>query len=180
MCLFLCVSSPGQDDWNGTQRTVPGKAPPPSRGAKTPYREHPYRQYWSGLTTLNVSPWLPPVYHGSSCFKQPDKSNCPFCLWFGLFLHWTLYERANWELKIGTGFWDLTANSLPHPYFVTPTNHLTNRPPIPPTKAAFRWVREEKLASSFSFKFFLYFAVFFSSDPFYPPLAFLHCWSLIF
>ncbi|KAE8282238.1 KH domain-containing, RNA-binding, signal transduction-associated protein 1 [Larimichthys crocea] len=35
----------GQDDWNGTQRTVPGKAPPPSRGAKTPYRDHPYRQY---------------------------------------------------------------------------------------------------------------------------------------
>ncbi|XP_056269019.1 KH domain-containing, RNA-binding, signal transduction-associated protein 1b [Pseudoliparis swirei] len=34
-----------QDDWNGTQRTVSGKAPPPSRGAKTPYREHPYRQY---------------------------------------------------------------------------------------------------------------------------------------
>ncbi|KAA8586128.1 hypothetical protein FQN60_007697 [Etheostoma spectabile] len=35
----------GQDDWNGTQRTASGKAPPPSRGAKTPYREHPYRQY---------------------------------------------------------------------------------------------------------------------------------------
>ncbi|KAF7658743.1 hypothetical protein LDENG_00007900 [Lucifuga dentata] len=35
----------GQDDWNGTQRTAPGKALPPSRGAKTPYREHPYRQY---------------------------------------------------------------------------------------------------------------------------------------
>ncbi|XP_041664683.1 KH domain-containing, RNA-binding, signal transduction-associated protein 1b [Cheilinus undulatus] len=35
----------GQDDWNGTQRAAPGKAPPPSRGAKTPYREHPYRQY---------------------------------------------------------------------------------------------------------------------------------------
>uniref|UniRef100_G3P3J4 KH domain-containing, RNA-binding, signal transduction-associated protein 1 n=1 Tax=Gasterosteus aculeatus aculeatus TaxID=481459 RepID=G3P3J4_GASAC len=36
---------PGQDDWNGTPRTASGKAPPPSRGAKTPYREHPYRQY---------------------------------------------------------------------------------------------------------------------------------------
>ncbi|KAM8840029.1 KH domain-containing, RNA-binding, signal transduction-associated protein 1b isoform 1-T2 [Spinachia spinachia] len=35
----------GQDDWNGTPRTASGKAPPPSRGAKTPYREHPYRQY---------------------------------------------------------------------------------------------------------------------------------------
>lgn len=35
----------GQDGWNGTQRTTPGKAPPPSRGAKTSYREHPYRQY---------------------------------------------------------------------------------------------------------------------------------------
>uniref|UniRef100_A0A1A7YD25 KH domain-containing, RNA-binding, signal transduction-associated protein 1 n=1 Tax=Iconisemion striatum TaxID=60296 RepID=A0A1A7YD25_9TELE len=35
----------GQDDWNGTQRTTPGKAPPPSRGGKTTYREHPYRQY---------------------------------------------------------------------------------------------------------------------------------------
>ncbi|KAL7382055.1 hypothetical protein ABVT39_016049 [Epinephelus coioides] len=35
----------GQDDWNGTQRPAAGKAPPPSRGAKTPYREHPYRQY---------------------------------------------------------------------------------------------------------------------------------------
>ncbi|XP_034016373.1 KH domain-containing, RNA-binding, signal transduction-associated protein 1b [Thalassophryne amazonica] len=35
----------GQDDWNGTQRATQGKAPPPSRGAKTPYREHPYRQY---------------------------------------------------------------------------------------------------------------------------------------
>ncbi|KAJ0054778.1 hypothetical protein NL108_002915 [Boleophthalmus pectinirostris] len=35
----------GQDGWNGTQRTTPGKAPPPSRGAKAPYREHPYRQY---------------------------------------------------------------------------------------------------------------------------------------
>ncbi|XP_037549278.1 KH domain-containing, RNA-binding, signal transduction-associated protein 1b [Nematolebias whitei] len=34
-----------QDDWNGTQRTVPGKAPPPSRGGKTTYREHPYRAY---------------------------------------------------------------------------------------------------------------------------------------
>uniref|UniRef100_A0A3Q3EZQ0 KH domain-containing, RNA-binding, signal transduction-associated protein 1 n=1 Tax=Labrus bergylta TaxID=56723 RepID=A0A3Q3EZQ0_9LABR len=34
-----------QDDWNGTPRTAPGKAPPVSRGAKTPYREHPYRQY---------------------------------------------------------------------------------------------------------------------------------------
>uniref|UniRef100_A0A3B4WQ91 KH domain-containing, RNA-binding, signal transduction-associated protein 1 n=1 Tax=Seriola lalandi dorsalis TaxID=1841481 RepID=A0A3B4WQ91_SERLL len=34
-----------QDDWNGTQQLGPGKAPPPSRGAKTPYREHPYRQY---------------------------------------------------------------------------------------------------------------------------------------
>uniref|UniRef100_A0A3Q3F273 KH domain-containing, RNA-binding, signal transduction-associated protein 1 n=1 Tax=Labrus bergylta TaxID=56723 RepID=A0A3Q3F273_9LABR len=33
------------DDWNGTPRTAPGKAPPVSRGAKTPYREHPYRQY---------------------------------------------------------------------------------------------------------------------------------------
>ncbi|KAF3833571.1 hypothetical protein F7725_024775 [Dissostichus mawsoni] len=31
----------GQDDWNGTQRAPTGKAPPPSRGAKTPYREHP-------------------------------------------------------------------------------------------------------------------------------------------
>uniref|UniRef100_A0A3B3BE89 KH domain-containing, RNA-binding, signal transduction-associated protein 1 n=1 Tax=Oryzias melastigma TaxID=30732 RepID=A0A3B3BE89_ORYME len=35
----------GQDDWNGTQRTTGGKAPPTSRGAKTSYREHPYRQY---------------------------------------------------------------------------------------------------------------------------------------
>ncbi|XP_071376483.1 LOW QUALITY PROTEIN: KH domain-containing, RNA-binding, signal transduction-associated protein 1-like [Centroberyx affinis] len=35
----------GQDDWNGTQRPAPGKAPPPPRPAKTPYREHPYRQY---------------------------------------------------------------------------------------------------------------------------------------
>ncbi|XP_003969002.1 KH domain-containing, RNA-binding, signal transduction-associated protein 1b [Takifugu rubripes] len=34
-----------QGDWNGTQRTAPGKAPPPSRGAKTSYREHPYQQY---------------------------------------------------------------------------------------------------------------------------------------
>ncbi|GLD57981.1 KH domain-containing, RNA-binding, signal transduction-associated protein 1-like protein [Lates japonicus] len=33
----------GQDDWNGTQQLGPGKAPPPSRGAKTPYRDHPYR-----------------------------------------------------------------------------------------------------------------------------------------
>lgn len=81
-CKFLCLSSPDQDDWNGTQRTAPGKAPPTSRGAKTSYREHPYRQYWSGLVTLSVSPWLVPVYHGSSRFKQPDKSNCLFCLWF--------------------------------------------------------------------------------------------------
>jgi len=35
----------GQDDWNGTQRSAPGKALPPARGAKTPYRDHPYRQY---------------------------------------------------------------------------------------------------------------------------------------
>lgn len=35
----------GEDDWNGTQRQAPGKAPPPPRAAKTPYREHPYRQY---------------------------------------------------------------------------------------------------------------------------------------
>uniref|UniRef100_A0A3P9HJF4 KH domain-containing, RNA-binding, signal transduction-associated protein 1 n=1 Tax=Oryzias latipes TaxID=8090 RepID=A0A3P9HJF4_ORYLA len=35
----------GQDDWNGTQRTAGGKVPPSSRGAKTSYREHPYRQY---------------------------------------------------------------------------------------------------------------------------------------
>ncbi|XP_061787525.2 KH domain-containing, RNA-binding, signal transduction-associated protein 1b [Nerophis lumbriciformis] len=34
-----------QDDWNGTQRSAPNKAPPASRGAKTPYREHPYRAY---------------------------------------------------------------------------------------------------------------------------------------
>lgn len=80
--IFVCVSSLDQDDWNGTQRTATGKAPPPSRGAKTSYREHPYRQYWSGLATLSVSPWLVPVYHGSSCFKQPDKSNCSFCLCF--------------------------------------------------------------------------------------------------
>lgn len=123
-----------------------------------------------------VSPWQAPVYHGSSRFKKPDKSNCLFCLWFGLFLRRTLYKRANWELKIGTGFWDLTANSLPHPFFVAPTN-------IQPTKAAFRWVRDEKLAFYIVFLFlwvFLSFAVIFSSDPFYPPLAFLHCWSLIF
>lgn len=74
-----------------------------------------------------VSPWQAPVYHGSSRFKKPDKSNCLFCLWFGLFLRRTLYKRANWELKIGTGFWDLTANSLPHPFFVAPTNHPTNQ-----------------------------------------------------
>ncbi|XP_056154754.1 KH domain-containing, RNA-binding, signal transduction-associated protein 1b [Lampris incognitus] len=35
----------GQDDWNGTQRSTPGKAPPPPRATKTPYRDHPYRQY---------------------------------------------------------------------------------------------------------------------------------------
>ncbi|KAM9824460.1 KH domain-containing, RNA-binding, signal transduction-associated protein 1b isoform 1-T1 [Neosynchiropus ocellatus] len=35
----------GQDDWNGTQRSTPGKAAPASRGAKSTYREHPYRQY---------------------------------------------------------------------------------------------------------------------------------------
>nr|XP_057903338.1 KH domain-containing, RNA-binding, signal transduction-associated protein 1b [Doryrhamphus excisus] len=35
----------GQDNWNGTQRAVPGKAPPSARGAKTPYRDHPYRAY---------------------------------------------------------------------------------------------------------------------------------------
>ncbi|XP_061597058.1 KH domain-containing, RNA-binding, signal transduction-associated protein 1b [Cololabis saira] len=35
----------GQDDWNGTQRAVPGKVPQSSRGAKTTYRDHPYRQY---------------------------------------------------------------------------------------------------------------------------------------
>lgn len=55
-CLFFfSASTPGQDDWNGTQRTTPGKAPPPSRGGKTTYREHPYRQYWSGLATLSVA-----------------------------------------------------------------------------------------------------------------------------
>ena len=41
----LCVSPPDQGDWNGNQRAAPGKAPLPSRGAKTSYREHPYQQY---------------------------------------------------------------------------------------------------------------------------------------
>uniref|UniRef100_A0A3P8VZ61 KH domain-containing, RNA-binding, signal transduction-associated protein 1 n=1 Tax=Cynoglossus semilaevis TaxID=244447 RepID=A0A3P8VZ61_CYNSE len=35
----------GQDDWNGTQQLGQAKAPPPSRGSKTTYRDHPYRQY---------------------------------------------------------------------------------------------------------------------------------------
>lgn len=172
----MCLFSTGQDDWNGTQRTVPGKAPPPSRGAKTPYRDHPYRQYWSGLTTLNVSP----VYHGSSRFKQPDKSNCPFCLWFDLFLHWTLYERANWELKIGPGFWDLTANSLPHSSFVAPPNQPATNPS---NQNGFLDGLERTSWRLFLFFFisnFLFILLYFFSDPFYPPLAFLHCWSIIF
>lgn len=132
--MFNHCSPPGQDDWNGTQQLVPGKAPPPTRGAKTAYREHAYRPYWSRLATLNVSPWLPPVYHGSSCFKQPDKSNCPFCLWFGLLLHRTLYERANSELKIWTGFLRFDRNP-PHPPSPIPTLLLqpTNQPPTHPS-----------------------------------------------
>lgn len=51
-----CVFSPDQGDWNGTQRTAPGKAPPPSRGAKASYREHPYQQYWSGRAALKRVP----------------------------------------------------------------------------------------------------------------------------
>ncbi|XP_061615635.1 KH domain-containing, RNA-binding, signal transduction-associated protein 1b [Phyllopteryx taeniolatus] len=35
-----------QDDWNGTQRSAPGKAAPAARGgAKAAYRQHPYQQY---------------------------------------------------------------------------------------------------------------------------------------
>ncbi|XP_077404735.1 KH domain-containing, RNA-binding, signal transduction-associated protein 1b [Vanacampus margaritifer] len=35
-----------QDDWNGTQRSAPGKAAPAARGgAKTAFRQHPYQQY---------------------------------------------------------------------------------------------------------------------------------------
>uniref|UniRef100_A0A674D9H8 KH domain-containing, RNA-binding, signal transduction-associated protein 1 n=1 Tax=Salmo trutta TaxID=8032 RepID=A0A674D9H8_SALTR len=34
-----------QDDWNGAQRAAPAGKAPPSRAAKGPYREHPYRQY---------------------------------------------------------------------------------------------------------------------------------------
>lgn len=97
------VSSADQDDWNGTQRTATGKAPPPSRGAKTTYREHPYRQYWSGLAALSVSAWLAPVDHGSSRFKQPDKSNCSFCLCFIYYFSPStgLYTRE----QIGTENW---------------------------------------------------------------------------
>lgn len=35
-------------------------------------------------------------------FKQPDKSNCPFCLWFILFFYSGLFTRVDWELKMGT------------------------------------------------------------------------------
>lgn len=93
---------------------------------------------------------------------------------FGLFLHWTLYERTNWELKIGTVFWDLTVNSVPPPLLCH-----TNQPPIHPTnqpaKVAFRWVRDEKLAfvfCSFSFEFLFILLYCFSLTLFYPPLAF--------
>lgn len=136
-CLCVnCVYCVDQDDWNGTQRTVPGKAPPSSRGSKTSYREHPYRQYWSGLATLNTSPWLVPVYHGSSRFKQPDKSNCLFCIWFVCFFKNNFRTLDYlWESKLGSEnrtcfffFWDLTANSLPYLYFVSPPNQPATNP----------------------------------------------------
>lgn len=177
--LLLFVTSPGQDDWNGTQRT--GKVPPTSRGAKTSYRQHPYRQYWSRLVTFNVSPRVPPVYHGSSRFKQPHKSNCPFCLWFGLFLHRTLYDRTNWELKIGTDFWVLTANSLP-PSLLCHTNH----PPIHPTNQPKRLLDGLEMRSwrpffvLFHLSFCLFLLYFFPLTLFTPLWLFLQCWSLIF
>ena len=152
VCVFILslCPSPGQDNWNGTQQLGPGKALPPSRGAKTPYREHPYRQYWSRLATPNVSPWLPPVSRGSSCFKQPDKSNCPFCLWFGLFSYTGLNTReqiGNWKSELVFEIWPWTPSPTP-----TLSHQPTTHPSIQPTKAAFRWVRQ-KLASVFLFSF---------------------------
>lgn len=76
--------SSAQDDWNGTQRGAPGKVASAARGgAKTAYRQHPYQQYWSGAALpLTGLPWRAPVDNGSTRFKQPDTSNCPFWLWF--------------------------------------------------------------------------------------------------
>lgn len=101
-----------------------------------------------------------------------------FVLFIIFFLHRTLYKRANWELKIGPVF--LTFE------LVLPSSSLllclTNQPPIPPTKVAFRWVRGEKLA--FCCVLFYFFWVYFAHlkkkksltlSPFSGFLAFLHC-----
>lgn len=192
-CKFLCLSSPDQDDWNGTQRTAPGKAPPTSRGAKTSYREHPYRQYWSGLVTLSVSSWLVPVYHGSSRFKQPDKSNCLFCLWFVFlcfcFSYAGLYMKeqiGNWKSDLFffyfiffNVFWVLTTKSHLYPSFASPTNQqATNPSNLLDGLARSSW---SHFFNTFWFEFFLFVCLvccIFFSDPVLPTLwLVLQCWS---
>lgn len=89
---------------------------------------------------------------------------------FGLVVSYTgLYTREQiGDWKSDLVFWDLTANSLPHPYFVAPPNQPATNPS---TKAAFRWVREETLASffcSFSFDFLFILLCFFSLTPLTP------------
>lgn len=147
----LCVSPPDQGDWNGNQRAAPGKAPLPSRGAKTSYREHPYQQYWSGRAALKRVPPTSSCLPWQLALSSPTKVIVRFV--FGSFFS-TLYTTTLYSTT--------TTNPLPLPH-----PPLPNWPPVLPTKVALRWVREEKLASIFLLLVWLFgwFCCILFSDP---------------
>lgn len=94
--------------------------------------------------------------------SSPTKVIVRFVFGLVFFLHRTLYERENWELKIGTVFLRFD-RKLPPPPLLCRTNQPPILPSNQPTKAAFRWVREEKLASffvPFHFSFCLFCCIF--------------------
>lgn len=115
--LDVCLCPPSdQGDWNGNQRAAPGKAPPPSRGAKTSYREHPYQQYWSGRAALKGVP--PP---SSSCLpwqlalSSPTKVIVRFVFGYVFSTPDFLWERiGNWKSD-PFSFCGLTTNLPPPP-----------------------------------------------------------------
>lgn len=113
-CVCVCVWSfqprmTGMEPRDKPQgRPLPPELPIRLTG-NTPIDSTELRSSSHPTPACNALPWLPPVYHGSSRFKQPDKSNCPF-----LFLVWSFstldfYKKENQELN-RNWFWDLTAN----------------------------------------------------------------------